>query len=224
MKIVGVRDTKTRQNLYVEVLSKEKQELPDGRNGILDRNTEGILGQVIDAYKPLIPVNGGVGEQNFIIITPANKYFYAFDYSKDLEGWKQQIEKGAEIVGVRLAKIVDEKYFVISDGTTYPLVDCEFERYNFYYKDEKGEHKIHKERERISKRVLFPEYYSNKSNTPYKTYQGKDYTKEEWEKYEQEQWDLHKKHSKYQSEEDIEEEKKKLGSKGFFLDEKESDI
>ncbi len=61
---------------------------------------------------------------------------------------------------------------------------------------------------------------------PYKTYQGKEYTKEEWEKYEQEQWDLHKKHSKYQSEEDIEEQnqKKELGDKGFFLDEKESDI
>ncbi len=157
MKIAGIKDTKTRRNLYLEVPYSQERKLPDGNNGILDIKTEGILNKVINAHKPFVPKNGGVGEQNFIIVTPTDNYFYAFDYSKDIEGWQQQIEKGAEIVGVKLAKIVNENLFVISDGTFYPLVECEFEHYNFYYTDENGEQKLHTKRERLNKKELFPD-------------------------------------------------------------------
>ncbi len=74
------------------------------------------------------------------------------------------------------------------------LVDCEFERYNFYYTDEHGERKVHKERQRIDKKLLFPE--QKVGNAPYKTHQGKTYTQEEWEAYEQEQWEKYKKGKK----------------------------
>ncbi len=192
MKLIKDKDTSTRQNLFIEVL--ELEALPDGNKSILGKKKRGILGRVIDVNKPMIPKNGGIGERNFIIITPKEDYFYAFDYTKDLSGWKQQIEIGAKKLGVRLAKIVDEKYFVISDGTTYPLIDCEFERYNFYYTDEHGERKLQKERQRIDKKLLFPE--QKVGNAPYKTHQGKTYTQEEWEAYEQEQWEKYKKGKK----------------------------
>ena len=51
-------------------------------------------------------------------------------------------------------KIVDEEYFLLSDGTKYKLSECEFERYNFKFKDENGRWKTHKKRERIEKICL----------------------------------------------------------------------
>ncbi|MGP1417478.1 hypothetical protein [Prevotella fusca] len=51
-------------------------------------------------------------------------------------------------------RIVDEEYFLISDGTRFRLSDCEFERYNFKFKDKDGKWKTHKERERIKKESL----------------------------------------------------------------------
>ena len=54
-----------------------------------------------------------------------------------------------------IRKIVDEKDFLLSDGTKYKLSDCEFERYNFKFKDVSGNWKAHKERERIDKKCFF---------------------------------------------------------------------
>ncbi|WP_284464132.1 hypothetical protein [Chryseobacterium sp.] len=91
---------------------------------------------IASANSPLIPKTGGVLSENFIIITPDNKHFYGLSYSKDLIGWRQQIEKGIVILDLNIGEIKDGKYFSILNGEKYKLEDCQFERYNFY--DETG--------------------------------------------------------------------------------------
>lgn len=148
----GIKDTETRAYLFAEVPSGEV--IPDGKNDIIKRDRSGLLDKIIDAYRPFLPQSGAVLNSNFIIITPLNSYFYGFSYNKDLAGWHQQIEKRAKLLNVRLGKIVDEEYFLLSDGTKYKLSECEFERYNFKFKDENGRWKTHKKRERIEKICL----------------------------------------------------------------------
>lgn len=145
------RDKKNRVVRFIEI--PPNHGLPDGNSGLIN-NQLGILGKVVAQEKPLIPTTGGVGDVGFIIITPTNLYFYAFDYSKDLEGWKNQIEKGAEVLGIKLAKITDDSYLLVSDGQVFPLIDCEFEHYNFRVEVD-GEMVLHKERAKINKNDLF---------------------------------------------------------------------
>lgn len=147
----GIKDTETRSYLFAEVTLGAT--VPDGKNDIIKRDRSGLLDKIIDAYRPFIPQSGAVLSSNFIIITPMNDFFYGFSYNKDLSGWSQQIEKGAKLLNVRLGKVVDEEYFLISDGSKYKLSDCEFERYNYKFKDKDGEWKTHKERERIKKKI-----------------------------------------------------------------------
>jgi hypothetical protein len=91
---------------------------------------------VASTNSPLIPKNGGVLSENFIIITPDNRYFYGLSYSKDIIGWRQQIEKGVSILNLDMGEIKNGEYFSIINGENYKLEDCQFERYNFY--DERG--------------------------------------------------------------------------------------
>lgn len=151
----GIKDTETRSYLFAEVTLGAT--VPDGKNDIIKRDRSGLLDKIIDAYRPFIPQSGAVLSSNFIIITPMNDFFYGFSYNKDLSGWSQQIEKGAKLLNVRLGKVVDEEYFLISDGSKYKLSDCEFERYNYKFKDKDGEWKTHKERERIKKENMLME-------------------------------------------------------------------
>ncbi|ATV32094.1 hypothetical protein [Prevotella intermedia] len=151
----GIRDTETRAYLFAEVSSGAV--IPDGKNDIIKRDRSGIFDKIIDAYRPFLPQSGAVLNSNFIIITPMNDYFYGFSFNKDLTGWRQQIEKGAKLLNVRIGRIVNEDFFLISDGTEFSLSDCEFERYNFKIKDEEGGWKTHKERERIKKEDMLIE-------------------------------------------------------------------
>lgn len=80
----------------------------------------------------LIPQNGDVISENFIIITPKEERFYGLSYSKDISGWRMQIELGAQILHLKTARIEEGEYFHIEEGDKFKLEDCLFERYNFY--------------------------------------------------------------------------------------------
>lgn len=98
-------------------------------NGI---NKNNFVNKLAGAHEPLIPQNGGVISENFIIVTPENDRFYGLSYSKDIVGWRTQIEKGAKILLLKIAKIENGQYFQVENGNTFKLADCLFERYNFY--------------------------------------------------------------------------------------------
>ncbi|MNK29752.1 hypothetical protein D3C87_481540 [compost metagenome] len=97
---------------------------------------DNFVNMVASANKPLIPQNGGVLSENFIIITPDGRHFYGLSYSKDLIGWRLQIEKGVSVLNLNIGEIKNGEYFSIINGENYKLEDCQFERYNFY--DEAG--------------------------------------------------------------------------------------
>lgn len=76
--------------------------------------------------------NFGVISENFIIVTPKNEKFYRISYSKDILGWRMQIEKVTQILHLTTAKIEDGEYLQIEEGDKFKLEECLFERYNFY--------------------------------------------------------------------------------------------
>jgi len=107
----GKEEVEYREYRYVQI-----------RNGDTSKNN--FVSKLAGAYEPLIPQNGGVISENFIIVTPENDKFYGLSYSKDIVGWRTQIEKGAKILLLKIAKI--------ENGNMFKLEDCIFERYNFY--------------------------------------------------------------------------------------------
>ncbi|WP_051697824.1 hypothetical protein [Prevotella sp. 10(H)] len=110
-----------------------------------------LFNKVISAHRPLIPKEGGVVSQNFVITTPDDTTYYCLSYNKDIEGWRQQIMLGAGILGLRIGIIKDEDLFITSKDEVYELEECRFEKYNFY--DENRE--LIKERTLIDKIILF---------------------------------------------------------------------
>jgi hypothetical protein len=68
--------------------------------------------------------NGGVTSQGCTITLPDGSVFHAIAYHGDLEGWRKDIEGGAQALHVFLARIEDEQ-FVISDGRSFSLTSCE---------------------------------------------------------------------------------------------------
>ena len=107
----GKEEVENREYRYVQISSGS----PDKKN---------FISKLAGAHEPLIPQNGGVISENFIIVTPKNDKFYGLSYSKDIIGWRSQIEKGAKILLYKIAKI--------ENGKISKLEDCLFERYNFY--------------------------------------------------------------------------------------------
>jgi len=115
----GKEEVENREYRYVQISSGST-------------NKKNFISKLAGAHEPLIPQNGGVISENFIIVTPENDKFYGLSYSKDIIGWRTQIEKGAKILLYKIAKIENGIYFQIENGNMFKLEDCLFERYNFY--------------------------------------------------------------------------------------------
>jgi len=122
IKIPGKAKYEWREVIYIEV--------PPGK----DFENE-MFRDIITQHKPLIPKTGGMISENFVIIIPDGTLYFALSYNEDIEGWRQQILYGAKQFNLKIGFIMDEKEFITSDGETFTLEECTFERYNFYDKD-----------------------------------------------------------------------------------------
>ena len=69
---------------------------------------------------PPIPQNGGAMTEKCKLWLPTNELFHALSYRGDIEGWRKQIEQGAEQLGLLTGKIVGEN-IELSDGRIYAL-------------------------------------------------------------------------------------------------------
>lgn len=67
--------------------------------------------------------SGGVNEQGCKITLPDGQLFHAIGYHGDLAGWRKDIEAGAQALGLLLARIDGDRFFV-SDGRVIELTDC----------------------------------------------------------------------------------------------------
>lgn len=69
---------------------------------------------------------GGVNERGCKIILPDGQLFHAIAYHGDVNGWRMDIESGAQALHLLLARIEGDK-FLVSDGRTFALTDCRIE-------------------------------------------------------------------------------------------------
>ncbi len=78
---------------------------------------------VISRASPRIATHGAVLVEDWLVKTPAGETFYPLFFHGDVEGWRQQIELGANKLGLKMAKVEGDKFLVL-DGPTFSLSDC----------------------------------------------------------------------------------------------------
>ncbi|MDP8185532.1 hypothetical protein [Phocoenobacter skyensis] len=87
-----------------------------------------LFDKLTDAVDPPLCKSGGVITQNCKITTINGRVFEGLSYKGDLEGWRQQIIQGAEILNVDLAQIQDNKLVLLTDES-YDLDECDISFY-----------------------------------------------------------------------------------------------
>ena len=80
--------------------------------------------EVTDKVDPPIPTDGGALLEYFAVKTPDQEVFYSIYFHSDVQGWRQQIELGAKQLGLKMAKVQEDK-FIVNEGPAYLLSDCE---------------------------------------------------------------------------------------------------
>lgn len=79
--------------------------------------------EVTAKVDPPIPQHGAALLEYFAVKTPNHENFYSIYFHGDVEGWRQQIELGAKQLGLKMAKVHDDR-FVVVEGPSYLLADC----------------------------------------------------------------------------------------------------
>ena len=79
--------------------------------------------EVIARVDPPIPKDGAVLLEHWVVRTPEGEDFYSLYFHGDVDGWRQQIELGANQLGLKMAKVSEDR-FVIADGPTCLLSAC----------------------------------------------------------------------------------------------------
>jgi hypothetical protein len=104
----------------------------DGNDYFAKKNRQSkkqcLFEKVIWHIVPPIPQNGGAMTENCKLWIPTNELFHALSYRGDIEGWRKQIELGAEQLGLLTGKIVGDN-IELSDGRVYALFECKVEFY-----------------------------------------------------------------------------------------------
>ena len=91
--------------------------LPPGSDA---SNAFDVVASKID---PPIPTHGAVLLEHWVIRTPEGQEFYSLYFHGDVKGWRQQIELGANQLGLKMAKVDGDK-LVVSGGQTFLLSEC----------------------------------------------------------------------------------------------------
>lgn len=115
----------------IKVAGREFLYISDDGNDFFTQTSSGLGKQsLFDLVTSLFEIaqSGGVISENCKLWLPTNELFHGLSYKGDLEGWRKQIEMGAEKLGLLTCRITDENV-ELSDGRIYSLIECEFELY-----------------------------------------------------------------------------------------------
>lgn len=82
--------------------------------------------KLIRHISPPVPTNGGAMIEGCTITLPNNEVFQAISYKGDIEGWRLQVEQGAEALNAKVAKI-DGDSIVSANGQSFPLTECKID-------------------------------------------------------------------------------------------------
>lgn len=89
---------------------------------------KGLFDKVINKIEPPIPTSGGAITENCKLWLPSGELLHALSYKGDIEGWRKQIEQGANELGLLTGKIVGGE-IILSDNRNYALSVCRIEFY-----------------------------------------------------------------------------------------------
>ena len=93
-----------------------------------DKFFEELFDKLTQQIDPPIPAKGGAITENCKLLLPTGELFHALSYKGDIDGWREQIEQGANQLGLLVGEIVGGE-FVLSDERRYALSEC---RVDFY--------------------------------------------------------------------------------------------
>jgi len=79
--------------------------------------------KLTNASDPPYACNGGASEYGCSIETPNGIIYHALKIHGDVDGWKKDVEFGAEQLGFSLAAVRDNK-FIVDGNQEYELNDC----------------------------------------------------------------------------------------------------
>lgn len=115
----------------IKVEGREHLYISDDGGGFFAKSSRTIKRQsLFDKVTSLFEIaqSGGVISENCKLRLPTNELFHGLSYKGDIEGWRKQIEQGAEQLGLLTGKI-SENNIELSDGRIYALSDCKIEFY-----------------------------------------------------------------------------------------------
>lgn len=86
-------------------------------------NLAELFRRVTGAVQPTLAKSGAVVTENCVLTIPDGGRFFALSYKGDIEGWREQIGRGAKLKGKLLAQI-EGNVLAIEDGRSFPLAEC----------------------------------------------------------------------------------------------------
>ena len=89
---------------------------------------KGLFEKLVSQITLPIPAAGGVITENCSLWLPTGELFHALSYKGDIEGWRRQIELGANTLGLLTAKIDSDRIW-LSDRRHYELATCQIKFY-----------------------------------------------------------------------------------------------
>ncbi len=119
--IPGTIEIEGREHLYIS---------DDGDNFFTKKDRalkkQSLFDKVTSQFE--LAQSGGVISENCKLWLPTEELFHGLSYKGDIVGWRKQIEKGAEKLGLLTGKIISDNIH-LSDGRVYNLSDCKVEFY-----------------------------------------------------------------------------------------------
>lgn len=89
-----------------------------------NENFPSFFKKLVRHVAPPLAVGGGVVVEGCRITLPTGESLQAISYRGDISGWRQQIAKGADALGV-VVGLIDGEQLILSDSRTYSLADCQ---------------------------------------------------------------------------------------------------
>lgn len=120
-EIPGLHPVKWREYRYIA---------DDGNDFFVSLNGRSKKQGLFDKVTSVVEIakSGGAISENCKIWLPTNELFHGLSYKGDIQGWRMEIEQGAERLGLLIGKIV-ENNIELSDGRSYALSECKVELY-----------------------------------------------------------------------------------------------
>lgn len=97
-------------------------------DGTYKFSKKGLFHKLTNQIDPPIAKDGGAITENCKLWLPSGELFHALSYKGDIDGWRSQIELGANQLNLIVGKIIKEK-IILSDGRQFNLSECKVEFY-----------------------------------------------------------------------------------------------